>query len=155
MILDGGDEDGWDYSQIGNTVESFAGMAENAVATYHYAGRGGIVKGSVISDTDEEYADIVRFGHNAIRLDYDWTGLTATDGACLGLGSALDVPGTPTAIGVWVYIPEGVPVPWLRAQIATSSDGVNYTNAYVNFNGGTADDSMKTGWQYLEADLTQ
>ena len=69
-------------------MESFAGMAENAVATYHYAGRGGIVKGSVISDTDEEYADIVRFGHNAIRLDYDWTGLTATDGACLEIGRA-------------------------------------------------------------------
>ena len=158
MILDGGDEDPWDYSTIGNTVESFDGMAANAVATYHYSGRGGVVKGSVVSDTDEEYADIVRFGHNAIKLEYDWTNLAATDGACLGLGDNLAVDGTPTAIGVWVYIPEGVPVPWLRAQIATSTNGgSSWTNAYVNFSSGSAGsgEGLKTGWQYLEADLTK
>lgn len=158
MILDGGDEDPWDYSTIGTTVESFSGMAANAVATFHYGGRGGVVKGSVVSDTDEEFADIVRFGHNAIKLEYDWTGLTGTDGACLGLGDNLAIDGTPTALGVWVYIPEGVPVPWLRAQIATSTNnGQSWTNAYVNFSNGSAGsgEGLKTGWQYLEADLTQ
>ena len=158
MILDGGDEDPWDYSTIGTTVESFSGMAANAVATYHYAGRGGVVKGSVVSDTDEAYADIVRFGHNAIKLEYDWTGLTGTDGACLGLGDNLAIDGTPTALGVWVYIPEGVPVPWLRAQIATSTNGgQSWTNAYINFSSGSgaSGEGLKTGWQYLEADLTQ
>ena len=158
MILDGGDEDPWDYSTIGTTVESFSGMAANAVATYHYAGRGGVVKGSVVSDTDEAYADIVRFGHKAIKLEYNWTGLTGTDGACIGLGDNLAISGTPTALGVWVYIPEGVPVPWLRAQIATSTDGgQSWTNAYVNFSNGSAaaGEGLKTGWQYLEADLTQ
>ena len=158
MILDGGDEDPWDYSTIGTTVESFGGMASNAVATYHYAGRGGVVKGSIVSDTAEEYADIVRFGHKAIKLEYDWTGLTGTDGACLGLGDNLAIDGTPTALGVWVYIPEGVPVPWLRAQIATSTNGgASWTNAYVNFSNGSAGsgEGLKTGWQYLEADLTQ
>lgn len=158
MILDGGDEDPWDYSTIGTTVESFGGMASNAVATYHYAGRGGVVKGSIVSDTAEEYADIVRFGHKAIKLEYDWTGLTGTDGACLGLGDNLAIDGTPTALGVWVYIPEGVPVPWLRAQIATSTNnGQSWTNAYVNFSNGSAGsgEGLKTGWQYLEADLTQ
>ena len=158
MILDGGDADPWDYSTIGTTVESFGGMASDAVATYHYGGRGGVVKGSVVSDTDEEFADIVRFGHNAIKLEYDWTGLTGTDGACLGLGDNLAIDGTPTALGVWVYIPEGVPVPWLRAQIATSTNGgASWTNAYVNFSSGSAGsgEGLKAGWQYLEADLTQ
>ena len=158
MIIDGGDADPWDYSTIGTTVESFDGMAANAVATYHYGGRGGVVKGSVVSDTDEEFADIVRFGHNAIKLEYDWTGLAATDGACLGLGDNLAIDGTPTALGVWVYIPEGVPVPWLRAQIATSTNGgASWTNAYVNFSNGSAaaGEGLKAGWQYLEADLTQ
>ena len=158
MIIDGGDDDPWDYSTIGTTVESFGGMASNAVATYHYGGRGGVVKGSVVSDTDEEYADIVRFGHKAVKLEYDWTGLTGTDGACLGLGDNLSVDGTPTALGVWVYIPEGVPVPWLRAQIATSTNGgASWTNAYINFSNGSAasGEGLKTGWQYLEADLTQ
>lgn len=158
MILDGGDADPWDYSTIGTTVESFDGMASDAVATYHYGGRGGVVKGSVVSDTDEEFADIVRFGHNAIKLEYDWTGLTGTDGACLGLGDNLAIDGTPTALGVWVYVPEGVPVPWLRAQIATSTNGgASWTNAYVNFSNGSAGsgEGLKAGWQYLEADLTQ
>ena len=158
MILDGGDEDPWDYSTIGTTVESFSGMAANAVATYHYAGRDGVVKGSVVSDTDEAYADIVRFGHNAVKLEYDWTNINGTDGACLGLGDNLAIDGTPTALGVWVYIPEGVPVPWLRAQIATSTNGgQSWTNAYVNFSSGSAaaGEGLKTGWQYLEADLTQ
>ena len=158
MIIDGGDEDPWDYSNIGTTVESFGGMASNAVATYHYAGRGGVVKGSVVSDTDEEFADIVRFGHKAVKLEYDWTGVTATDGACLGLGDDLNISGTPTALGVWAYIPEGTPVPWLRAQIATSTnDGQSWTNAYINFSNGSAasGEGLKPGWQYLEADLTQ
>ena len=156
IIMDGGDDDQWDYSNIGNTVESFDGMDPNSVAVYHYAGRGGVVKGSVVSDTDPEYADIVRFGHNALRLDYDWTGLTGTDGACLGLGQAMEITGSPTAIGVWVYLPEGVPVPWLRAQIATSATGDSWTNAYINFTSGAADgNGLQPGWQYLEADLTQ
>lgn len=81
MILDGGDEDPWDYSTIGTTVESFTGVPANAIVTSHYAGRGGMVKGSIVSDADEEYADIVRFGHKAIKLEYDWTNLSGTDGA--------------------------------------------------------------------------
>lgn len=118
MIIDGGDADPWDYSTIGTTVdETFSGIASNAVAVGHYAnaGRGGVVKGSVVSDTDEAYADIVRFGHKAVKLEYDWTNINGTDGACLGLGDNLAIDGSPTALGVWVYIPEGVPVPWLRA----------------------------------------
>ena len=153
MILDGGDEDIWDYSMIGTTVEDFEGMPSNAVATYHYAGRGGKVVGSVISDTQEEWADIVRFGHNAIKLDFDWTELTGTDGACLGLGDNMPIDGTPTAIGVWVYIPEGVPVPWLRAQVATSTDGgATWTDAFINFTTESGE-GVVNGWQYLEADL--
>ncbi len=158
MILDGGDADPWDYSTIGTTVESFTGVPANAIVTSHYAGRGGVVKGSIVSDTDEEYADIVRFGHKAIKLEYDWTNLGGTDGACVGPGDNLVIDGTPTAIGVWVYIPEGSPVPWLRAQIATSTDnGQSWTNAYVNFSNGSKDagEGLKAGWQYLEADLTQ
>lgn len=160
MIIDGGDADPWDYSTIGTTVDvTFSGIASNAVAVGHYAvsGRGGVVKGSVVSDTDEAYADIVRFGHKAVKLEYDWTNINGTDGACLGLGDNLAIDGSPTALGVWVYIPEGVPVPWLRAQIATSTDGGNsWTNAYINFSNGSAGagEGLKSGWQYLEADLT-
>lgn len=108
MIIDGGDADPWDYSTIGTTVdETFSGIASNAVAVGHYAnaGRGGVVKGSVVSDTDEAYADIVRFGHKAVKLEYDWTNINGTDGACLGLGDNLAIDGSPTALGVWVYIP--------------------------------------------------
>ena len=160
MIIDGGDADPWDYSTNGTTVdETISGIASNAEADGHYelVVRGGVVKGSVVSDTDEAYADIVRFGHKAVKLEYDWTNINGTDGACLGLGDNLAIDGSPTALGVWVYIPEGVPVPWLRAQIATSTDGGNsWTNAYINFSNGSAGagEGLKSGWQYLEADLT-
>ncbi|MGM9912823.1 leucine-rich repeat protein [Floccifex sp.] len=155
VILDGGDTDQWNYSNIGTTVNSFDGLGAQDVATYSYAGRGGVVKGSVVSDSDPEYADIVRFGSKAIKLDFDWTGITGTDGACLGLGSPLDVPGTPTAIGAWVYIPENVPVPWIRAQIQTSTNnGEKWIDAYVNFTSEHGEGTV-TGWQYIEADLTQ
>ncbi|WP_160327058.1 leucine-rich repeat protein [Tractidigestivibacter scatoligenes] len=156
IVLDGGDDDGHDYSTIGTTVHSFDGMSASAVATYSYPSRGGIVTGSVVSDTDSDFADIIRFGHKAVKLDFDWTGITGTDGACLGLGSNIDVPGTPTALGAWVYIPEGAPVPWLRAQIATSKDGSTYTNAYINFTDQNSNGKdAKAGWNYFEADMTQ
>ncbi|MST60233.1 phosphodiester glycosidase family protein, partial [Parafannyhessea umbonata] len=156
IVLDGGDDDGHDYSTIGTTVHSFDGMSASAVATYSYSGRGGKVTGSVVSDTDSDFADIIRFGHKAVKLDFDWTGITGTDGACLGLGSAIDVPGTPTALGAWVYIPEGTPVPWLRAQIATSKDGSTYTNAFINFTDQNSNGKdAKAGWNYFEADMTQ
>lgn len=64
-------------------------------------------------------------------------------------GDNLAIDGSPTALGVWVYIPEGVPVPWLRAQIATSTDGGNsWTNAYINFSNGSAGagEGLKSGW---------
>ena len=156
MVLDGGDEDGKDYTHIGETVSAGAISGDTIVRTVSY-GNGAVVKGSVVSDTDEEFADIVRFGHNAIKLEYDWSNIRATDGACIGLDN-IYLEGTPTALGVWVYIPEGVPVPWMRCQISTSIDGgANWTKAYINFSEGKdqADTNMKSGWQYLEADMTQ
>ena len=156
MVLDGGDEDGKDYSHIGETVSAGAISGDTIVRTVSY-GKGAVVKGSVVSDTDEEFADIVRFGHNAIKLEYDWTNITATDGVCIGLDN-IYLEGTPTALGVWVYIPEGVPVPWMRCQISTSTNGgATWTKAYINFSEGKnqADTNMKSGWQYLEADMTQ
>lgn len=156
MVLDGGDEDGKDYTHIGETVSAGAISGDTIVRTVSY-GKGAVVKGSVVSDTDEEFADIVRFGHNAIKLEYDWSNITATDGACIGLDN-IYLEGTPTALGVWVYIPEGVPVPWMRCQISTSTNGgATWTKAYINFSEGKdqADTNMKSGWQYLEADMTQ
>ena len=114
MIIDGGDADPWDYSTIGTTVdETFSGIASNAVAVGHYAlvGRGGVVKGSVVSDTDEAYADIVRFGHKAVKLEYDWTNINGTDGACLGLGDNLAIDGAPPLWACGSTSPRAFPSP--------------------------------------------
>ena len=166
-ILDGGDNDGLDYSTIiypSTSTETYTNTDTNTtenyepgqLITYHYDKRGGKVSGSVVSDSDETYADIIRFGTNAIKLDYDWSEITGTDGVCVGTSDYYYVTGTPTALGVWVYIEEGSPIPWLRTQISTSTDGgQSWTNAYCNFTGGSADDKVVYGWQYFEADLTQ
>ncbi len=161
ILVDGGDDDGWDYSGISNTVTSFGGMAEDAVLNYFY-NRGAVVQASVVDNTMEEYADVIRFGSKAIRIDYDWTHITGTDGSCLGLGSDMIITGAPTAFGVWVYVPdENTPIPWLRQQISTSTDGgANWTSAYVDFTSqidGTASKDgkpLQVGWNYLEADIS-
>ncbi len=154
IILDGGDEDGKLYNFSGVNLPDLG-------STYglNNYGRGALVSASIIDNTVEQYADIVRFGTKAIRLDFDWTAITGTDGACIGPGEALYIDGAPTAVGAWVYIPdETTPLPWLRMQISTSTNGgASWTNAYVNFIQDSGLDvngnALKVGWNYLEADL--
>jgi len=157
MALDGGDEDGLDYSMIGQATTNAGTIPAGYVGTCYY-GRGAVVSGEVVNDTQEEWADIVRFGHNAVKINYDFTQITGTDGAEIGLGGSKIVDGSPTAVGMWVYIPDAdTPLPWLRLQISTSTNGgANWTNAYVDFFSQYADQNthIKTGWNYFEADLT-
>ncbi len=182
IIADGGDYDGREYIlgkanacvRVDHEVEDTAFLGDS-FGLFSYLNsdgkstRGGESSLSLVSANDEEYADIVRFGENAIRIDYDWTNINGIDGACFGPGESIEVTGSPTALGVWIYIPdENTPLPWCRLQIATSVDGGDtWVNAYVNFldwftDEDTGKSMMKTvngdllqvGWNYIEADLT-
>ena len=116
-------------------------------------GRGGKRDAQIV---DIDSGSPVRFGSHALKLDYDFTEATGTEGACVGYNRAGDpVEGTPTAVGMWVYAPEGTPNLWLRMYI-NDADG---NNQQVDFTEEAKISEGKmggidwTGWRYLEASL--
>ncbi|MGM9616329.1 phosphodiester glycosidase family protein, partial [Butyricicoccus sp.] len=128
--------------------------------------RGGKQSAEIVSIDDEEP---VRFGSHSLKLNYDFTNCGAvTEGACFGTSESMTIPGSPTAIGVWVYAPEGTGVQWegdgtqagfwLRGYVR---DG-NGTNQAYDFTlepktvtGDQQPGIYWEGWKYLEADLTK
>ena len=113
----------------------------------------------------------VRFGSHSLKLNYDFTKMTqkTTEGVYVGLPESEDIPGRPTALGVWVYAPEGVGVEydgetagfWLRGSFYDKDGNV----AQADFTLQTVDPKVKngeatpgiywSGWKYLEADITK
>ena len=112
----------------------------------------------------------VRFGSHSLKLNYDFTKVsgTKTDGVYVGLPESEDIPGTPTALGVWVYAPDDVGVEydgtnagfWLRGYAYDANGKVvtaDFTlqpkdNRVVS--GASKPGIYWSGWKYLEADIT-
>ena len=134
--------------------------------------RGGVQSAEIVSIDDDEP---VRFGSHALKLNFDFSACTnVTEGACVGTSDEIAIPGMPTAIGVWVYAPEGVGVKWegdgttaglwLRGYV---TDGNGGNQAYdFTFEPKAFGSDKSTwpdeypgvwweGWRYLEADLTR
>ena len=107
----------------------------------------------------------VRFGSHSLKLNYDFTKVsgTKTDGVYVGLPESEDIPGTPTALGVWVYAPDDVGVEydgtnagfWLRGY-AYDANGkvvtVDFTlqpkdNRVVS--GASKPGIYWSGWKYI------
>ena len=181
IVLDGGDTDGLRYDHFGRGTGingSFAWQAnvkdgviydENTcdVISYHYmnnatSSRGGKEWLELVTSDMPEWTDIIRFGNGAVKINYDFTETNGIEGACLGFSHDIELTGSPTAIGAWVYAPEGTGNFWLRAAIKVGTSG-QYT--YVNFTEQCAPAWAKgtgdvgginwTGWKYVEADLSQ
>lgn len=170
----------WDFEdeldesgQVVQTAEEkYIGTAEKPglLSTSNY-GRGGKQSIEIASGNDDEP---VRLGSNSLKLNYDFIDCGAvTEGACIGTSAAMEIPGTPTAIGVWVYAPEGVGVEyqgegstsgfWLRGYV---KDGSGTQVPYdftlepkhpdVDFGKGPKEPGIYwEGWKYVEADLTK
>ena len=130
------------------------------VTTVSSGGSGYTTLGSaqlVDADTGE-----VRVGQHAMQINYDFTNAAATAGVYFGPREEVTIPGHPTGIGMWIYVPEGTPDFWLRSYLyGFNEDGsrapgnVTWEDvpAYVcNFT--NAGDELKAGWNYYEADLT-
>jgi hypothetical protein len=59
----------------------------------------------------------------------------ATCNGCIAIrycGKDIDIDGTPTALGMWVYAPEGTPNYWLYTFISYW-DGSDYDSQMIQF----------------------
>lgn len=165
----------WDFEDV---IDEEGGVTETAedyyigssddpgiLSTSNY-GRGGKESIEIVSIDDDEP---VRFGEKALKLNYDFTACgEVTEGACIGTTEGLTVPGVPTAIGVWVYAPEGVGIEyegegsqagfWLRGYVKDgngSNQPYDFTFEPKSTPEGEQPGIYWEGWKYLEADLTK
>lgn len=104
----------------------------------------------------------VRFGDYAMRIDYDYTALNPgykNVNMSFRPTADIELEGTPSGIGMWVYAPEGTPNFWLWMTIHYyNEDGVMKSTTKhfktqegrnVQYNGIYWD-----GWMYCEADVS-
>ena len=161
----------WTFEDIrdeeGNLVQTAEEYYGNLLTHANY-GRGGVESIEIVSIDDGEP---VRFGEKSLKLNYDFTQCgDVTEGAIIGTTEDFEIPGNPTGVGVWVYVPEGVGIQyqgdgsqagfWLRGYVNNGSTPINYTlepKAVLDENGqwtGVQPGIYWSGWMYLEADLT-
>ena len=178
VVLDGGDNDGHNYENIAYVYANPSGGGlvyethpddHGDVVVVHYANRGGQSSARVINLDNGE----VRFGEKALRLDYDFTKMTGTEGACLGFSEDMEIPGSPTGIGFWCYAPENTPNLWIRIRVRDGSGTIqtmNFTAENSTPLTGKVDSTLSSemnewskgthgginwvGWRYLECDLS-
>ncbi|WP_082153182.1 phosphodiester glycosidase family protein [Levilactobacillus koreensis] len=92
----------------------------------------------------------VRFGDHAMEVKFDFT--TGQKGTTLGAYAGPEVkkeiPGVPTAIGMWVYATPEAKGYWLRSQIYDGKGTpkpLNFTDQKTGIDW--------TGWKYVEAEI--
>jgi large repetitive protein len=96
----------------------------------------------------ENNEDLVRFGKQSLKLEYDFTGTPGTSGVYLSakdVASRIQVPGYPEKIGMWVY-GDGHKH-WLRAQMRDKNGTIalDFVDQAVGVNW--------IGWKYVEASV--
>ena len=92
-----------------------------------------------------ENLDYVRYGNKSLKINFNLKGTTGTVGTQIWTGNNISIPGTPTAIGMWLYGTESSQGAWVRLQYAQSgSSGALYADfGHIDW----------IGWKYLEAEL--
>ncbi len=136
----------WDLS--GNLISPATGRLLHG----HYCNnndlnnsRGGEESAEVV---DIASGEPVLKGNYSLKLNYDFSNANGTEGACVGFSEATqEIPGNPTAIGMYVYVPENTANLWLRIRV---KDGAG-TVQTLNFTESTG--INWTGWKYVEAKL--
>ena len=155
----------WDINgnNLNNTPNSkllYGSYVGNVAVQNGLSNRGGNESAEIVSK-DDGYP--VRFGDHSLKLNYDFTNNNGstdeavsiiTDGACLGFSTATEqISGSPTAVGMYVYAPEGTANLWMRIRV---KDG-NGTVQTLNFEPAKSEDGLSgihwTGWKYVEASL--
>ena len=107
---------------------------EDSLFSVGNAGRGAVVSTRVVSSED---GYPVRMGSHSLRVDYDFTTVTGTDGAYFGESQETIIPGKPTGVGVWMYTPAGTRNLWLRAYVNNYRYNEEGEIAYIQNEDGT------------------
>lgn len=169
VVMDGGDEDGLNYAKIpfthaaadggGIAYETYTDdHADANLIIAHYINGDGSSRGAkgsgeqVTVDTGK-----VRFGEKALKLNYDFTNITGIEGTCVGFVEDKVIEGSPTAVGIWVYAPEGTPNLWLRLRCIDgtgASQTLNFTERGDLATDGTKGGINWKGWKYITCDLS-
>ena len=172
IILDGGekDGDGLDYHNIAlvHAAPNGGGLVYHTheddhgdvvIVNYNRGGKG------TAESVDLDHG-MVRFGEKSLKLNFDFTDTSGTEGASVGFDHDIPTEGNPTAIGFWCYAPEYTPNLWVRIRVRDGhgqTQNLNFTvenNAALNdlpkddWNYGTKGGINWFGWRYLEADLS-
>lgn len=147
------------YDTNGNKISS----TDATLVTGHYVNdvnnpdnsRGGNESAEIV---DIASGEPVRFGNNSLKLNYDFSNINGIEGACVGFSKqSQEIEGNPSAIGMWVYAPEGTPNLWLRIRLLDGANNVltlNFTEKMTGEAPGQLGGINWTGWKYVEADLT-
>lgn len=116
--------------------------------------RGGVGETEIVTKENGE----VRHGTRALKISYDYTNWTGTtEGVCFGpVGSSNPIEGTPTALGMWVYAPEGTPNLWLRMYYMDAKGTNRQCDLTVQRKEAT--DGIGginwQGWKYVEGSIS-
>lgn len=157
---DGTTTDAKDFWTIGKKGDD----SGSYLVTSNY-NRGGTVGAELVSRAD---GYPVRSGSYSLKLDYSFNdpslpnGVSGSEGACFGFRDELEIEGNPTALGMWVYVPENTPNYWLRLQYEDGSGRVTQLDFTKQYKDAMAQDGNVGGvapyadgtWHYFEADLT-
>lgn len=104
----------------------------------------------------------VRFGDYALRWDYNFEDLKPgykNVNMWLKSTKAVEIEGTPTGLGMWVYAPEGTENFWLWMYINYYNADGKLTGCYKHFKTQEGRSIQYNGiywegWMYVEADLS-
>ena len=112
---------------------------------------------------------MVRKGQHALKLNYDFSNTNGIEGACIGFSKDIVIEGSPSAVGIWVYAPEGTPNLWLRLRCRAGGTDPSFPIKTLDFtkradqvnhddpkdpDRGTHGGVNWVGWKYLECDLS-
>lgn len=103
-----------------------------------------------IEVVDYSSGEPVRFGDKSLKINFDFTQghLGTTLGVYAGVASEVDIPGSPTHIGMWVYATPEAQGFWLRMRVIDVTGQVQQVDFSKE---GTGIDWL--GWKYVEGSL--
>ncbi len=115
------------------------------------------MKATIVSKDDGEP---VRFGNKSLRIDYDYSSFNSSSNSNNYLRVTSPdyfFEGSPTAIGCWIYVPEGTSNFVLYLNCCNKDGGLSYmpVTRYVDPETGKQvyTGINWTGWKYVEFDL--